>query len=128
MSGKHGTFFWMELMTRDVESAKKYYADVLGWNYDTMQVPSGEYMLAKTDGPPIAEIMDMAMLENSENIPPHWFCYIAVDDIEAAVAQTRDSGGKVMRDVFDVPEVGKIAIVADSTGAHFGLTQPKDTG
>ena len=128
MSAKHGTFYWMELMTTDVESAKKYYSDVLGWTYDTMPVPGGEYVLAKIDGPPVAGIMDMALIDNMANVPPHWFGYIAVDDIEAAVSKTREGGGSIKRDTFVVPGVGKIAIVADSTGGHFGFTQPESTG
>ncbi len=127
MSGKHGTFQWMELMTRDVESAKKYYSDVFGWTYDTMPTPDGNYILAKLDGPPIAGIMDMAMMENSEGIPAHWFTYIGVNDIDKALEQTRESGGKIKKEVFYVPDVGKIAIVADSTGAHFGFMQPVAT-
>ena len=35
MPGSHGTFYWNELMTRDVaQSAKKFYADTLGWSFD----------------------------------------------------------------------------------------------
>ena len=28
--GSHGTFYWNELMTRDVERAKTFYAETLG--------------------------------------------------------------------------------------------------
>ena len=27
----HGNFYWNELMTRDVEKAKKFYGDTIGW-------------------------------------------------------------------------------------------------
>lgn len=37
----HGTFYWNELMTRDVERAKRFYGDTIGWRFDPMQMPDG---------------------------------------------------------------------------------------
>ena len=31
MSNSHGRFVWYELMTSDVEAAKAFYAEVVGW-------------------------------------------------------------------------------------------------
>ena len=39
MTWSHGQFHWNELMTRDVARAKKFYADTLGWSFDSMQIP-----------------------------------------------------------------------------------------
>ena len=38
--------------------------------------------------------------------------------------QTRDAGGVILRDSFDVPEVGRIAIIQDPTGAAMGVMTP----
>jgi predicted enzyme related to lactoylglutathione lyase len=38
--GTHGDFSWTELMTRDVEGSRKFYADLLGWKMEDM--PMGE--------------------------------------------------------------------------------------
>ena len=43
----HGEFYWNELMTRDGERAKKFYADTLGWNFEAMAMPDGTYWVAK---------------------------------------------------------------------------------
>ena len=40
-SWSHGTFFWNELMTRDVERAKRYYGDTIGWSFEPMQMTDG---------------------------------------------------------------------------------------
>ena len=58
MRGSHGTFYWNELMTRDVEGAKKFYADTLGWSYDAMPMPGvgGTYWLATMEGEPAGTI------------------------------------------------------------------------
>jgi hypothetical protein len=42
------------------------------------------------------------------------------------VAALKEAGGSVMRDPFDVPEVGRIAIVADPGGAAQGWMTPAD--
>src|SRR5262245_41243734 len=42
----HGTFCWNELMTHDIETAKKFYADTIGWTFDAMPMPDGTYWIA----------------------------------------------------------------------------------
>ena len=37
----HGQFHWNELMTRNVEQAKKFYAETMGWTYNAMPMPGG---------------------------------------------------------------------------------------
>jgi predicted enzyme related to lactoylglutathione lyase len=32
-SGFHGSFCWNELMTRDIEGAKRFYRDAIGWTF-----------------------------------------------------------------------------------------------
>jgi len=54
-------------------------------------------------------------------VPPHWFNYIEVDDVDHRVALVAENGGKVLRPAFNVPNVGRIAIIADATGAAVGL-------
>ena len=31
---ENGTFYWNELVTTDVDAAKDFYADVVGWQYE----------------------------------------------------------------------------------------------
>ena len=38
---EHGHFHWNELTTRDIERAKKFYADTLGWTFESMPMPEG---------------------------------------------------------------------------------------
>lgn len=64
----------------------------------------------------------IAMIPESagETVPPHWLPYFAVESIEAAVSDVRDNGGEVMAGPIKVP-TGAMAVVADPTGAVFGL-------
>jgi hypothetical protein len=119
----HGAFMWNELMTNDVEKAKSFYRATLGWATEEMKMPSGSYWIAKHDGKMVAGIMDIAMMP--PGTPPHWFSYIEVDDVDARVKKVAGSGGKVIREPFDIPDVGRVAIVADATGAIVGWMTPK---
>jgi len=120
----HGHFYWNELMTNDVDKAKDFYATTLGWRYEDMPMPEGVYHVVKDEGPaPIGGIMQMPK-EVPPGTPPHWFSYIAVDDVDKRVSALESAGGKVFRPAFDVPGVGRIAIVADATGAMMGWMTP----
>ena len=125
MRGSHGTFYWNELMTRDVEGAKKFYADTLGWNYDGMPMPGGggTYWLATMDGEPVGGLFDISG-HDYQGVPESWMAYIAVDDVDARVAKAVKAGAKLMKPVFDVPGVGRIAILMQPDGAGVGWMTP----
>jgi len=124
MPGEHGTFYWNELMTRDVERAKKFYAQTVGWSFDSMPMPGGgTYWLAKMDDEPVAGIFDISSPEYGQ-VPESWMAYLAVDDVDARVQKAVKAGAKLMKPVFDVPGVGRIAILMEPGGAGVGWMTP----
>ena len=117
----HGTFNWRELMTNDVAKAKAFYGATLGWTFSDMPMPGGTtYTLAHSGQAMVGGVMDMAGV-TPPGVPPHWFDYIEVDDVDHRVGLVADNGGKVLRPPFNIANVGRIAIIADSTGAAVGL-------
>lgn len=120
----HGSVWWNELMTRDADAAKAYYHDLLGWEFDAMPMADGVYHVAMLGGKPVAGIMDMSGIAELGQVPVHWFTYLAVKDLDAALDKTRTEGGSIQREPFEVPDVGRIAIVTDPTGAAVGLMTP----
>ena len=56
----HGTFAWNELRTNDVEGAKTFYGETIGWTFEEMPLPEGTYWIAKFDDEPVAGIIDIA--------------------------------------------------------------------
>ncbi len=92
MRGTHGTFYWNELMTRDVEGAKKFYADTLGWSFDAMPMgPGGTYWVAKMGDEPVGGLFDISSSEFA-GVPESWMSYIAVDDVDARVKKAVKAG------------------------------------
>jgi predicted enzyme related to lactoylglutathione lyase len=54
-----------------------------------------------------------------------WVPYVLVDDLKAAADEVRRLGGKVMKDVTEVPGAGSFVIITDPTGGMLGLWQQK---
>jgi uncharacterized protein len=124
MTWSHGTFYWNELMTRDVEQAKKFYAATLGWSFSSMPMPGGgTYWLAEADGTPVAGLFEISAPE-SKGAPESWMAYIAVDDVDARVKKATKAGARVMKEAFDVPGVGRIAMLLEPGGAGIGWMTP----
>ena len=119
----HGHFHWNELMTRDVEKAKTFYANTLGWAFEGMEMPDGTYWIATVDGEPVAGIFDISSAEY-QGVPESWMPYIAVDDVDARVRKAAQAGAKVMKEPFDVPGVGRIAMLTEPGGAGIGWMTP----
>lgn len=115
-----GHFGWNELLTPDVEGAKRFYTALLGWEFVSMPMPEGEpYWVAMASGQPVAGLM--AVEGAGPGTPPQWFAYIEVDDTDARCASLAAAGGTVLRPPWDIPEVGRIAVVMDPQQVAFGL-------
>jgi len=59
-----------------------------------------------------------------QGTPPYWMSYIAVDDVDAAVGTAAGLGGTVMMAPFDIPNVGRMAVIRDPQGAVVSLMTP----
>jgi predicted enzyme related to lactoylglutathione lyase len=115
----HGTFVWFELNTDDVAKAKAFYGKTLGWTYSDMPMGPGMTYTIIHSG----ETMVGGMLAGMAppGTPPHWFDYIEVDNVDQRAEGFAAAGGAVLRPPFDIPNVGRIAIVKDSSGAVMGI-------
>ena len=116
----HGHFHWNVLATHDVEKAKKFYTDTLGWTYEGMPMPEGTYWVASAGGEPVAGIVDAGSDGSAES----WMGYIAVDDVDARAKKAVQAGAKVVQPAFDIPGVGRIVILAEPGGATIGWMTP----
>jgi predicted enzyme related to lactoylglutathione lyase len=119
----HGTFHWNELMTRDVARAKQFYQDTIGWSFEPMQMANGTYWCAIQGGQPVAGIFNISGAE-FEGVPEGWMPCLAVDDVDARVKKAVKAGAQLMRPIFDVPDVGRIAILREPGGAGVGWMTP----
>jgi predicted enzyme related to lactoylglutathione lyase len=121
---EHGQFHWNELMTHDVEKAKKFYAETMGWTYDAMPIPEGgTYTLAMSGGIPVAGILDING-PDYDGTPESWMPYIAVDNVDERVRMATRAGATVVKPAFEIPGVGRIVILQEPGGASVGWMTP----
>ena len=122
MAHQAGSFIWSELHTTDVAGAKTFYAAVLGWKYKEMPLPGGEgiYVMPQIDGKDVAGMGGM-MPGTPKGTPPHWSLYVAVSDVDATMKKVSELGGKALMPGFDIPNVGRMAILQDPTGGVIAL-------
>ena len=125
---KQGEIHWSELVSADVEASKKFFSEVVGWKINGMPMPNGTYNVCTVDDVPVAGIMGIEQIEADHEIQPHWMTYIAVDDVDAAAAKVAGSGGTLVREPFDIPGVGRIAIVMDPGQGVCGIMTPAPQG
>ena len=109
----HSAFSWNELRTGDVEAAKTFYRDVVGWEMEDMEMPNGKYTVLKANGQPVGGIM----VNPAEGVPPHWHSYVTVDDVDKRVDKAHGAGATIVMAPMSVPGVGRMAAVQDPTGA-----------
>lgn len=124
MTRQHGSIAWHELNTRHVEANRAHYSAVYGWSWEEGPMPGGgTYYVAKLGDDMVAGMFDMTGQPGMDEMMDHWMIYLAVDDCDAAASAVTEHGGVVLRPPFDVPTVGRFAIVQDAGGAAFGIMQ-----
>jgi hypothetical protein len=120
-----GTPSWFDLMTPDIEGAKKFYGELFGWTFETGGPETMFYTMCRKGDQNAA---GMGKQPENAPFPTVWSVYFATTDADADVARVREHGGNVMMGPMDVMEEGRLAVCTDPTGAVFGLWQPRRHG
>lgn len=115
----NGDFCWYELATTDAEAAKKFYSELLGWEYKAGDVEGVAYNEIVANGRPAGGIHQMGA--EFGGAPPHWMAYVAVDDVDASARRVEELGGRVCVPPTDIPKVGRFCVINDPTGATISL-------
>jgi predicted enzyme related to lactoylglutathione lyase len=124
----HGRFVWYELVTTDMESAKAFYASVVGWRPRDASTPGLVYSLFTIRGSPVAGLMTAPEAARRAGVTPHWIGYVGVDDVDAAADRFRQLGGAVYIPPTDVPGVSRYSVVADPQMASLALVRGLRSG
>ena len=114
----NGVPCWADVSATDVRATGAFYAAVLGWSVPEPEEQWGGYVTAEADGRMAAGIGPL-----QDGGPAAWTPYFATDDVEGLTARASEHGGTVLAPVMDVGPLGRMAILADPSGAPFGLWQ-----
>ncbi|HXU65460.1 MAG TPA: VOC family protein, partial [Polyangia bacterium] len=115
-------FAYAELHTDAPAAAKAFYAQLLSWRMEDAP---------KSDGSPgtyteiqPGEGFPGGLTQNRHGGPSHWIPYIKVDDLVASTSKAKSLGAQPLVELQEIPE-GRLSVLADPTGARFGLWQPR---
>ena len=118
-------FVHVELNTPDPEMAKAFYSKLFQWQLEEMPnsaVSDGTYTMIK-----VGTGIGGGIMKQVPGGPAGWLAYVAVDDIHAATQKAKSLGGKIMKDVTEVPGMGWFSFIQDPTGSILGLWKAKST-
>jgi uncharacterized protein len=115
---------WVDTTQPDPEAAVRFYGDLFEWQFQD-RMPSDSptrYFAAQLRGRDVAGIGSQP-----EQAPPGatWNTYIWVDSADEIAEKVKDAGGRVLAEPFAVQEAGRMAMLADPSGAAFGLWEAK---
>ena len=118
-----GEICWRELRTRDLGAAVEFYSKLFGWNLKQSSVTPIPYKEIIVENEAVGGMMAIDESWGPEPPPSHWASYIAVADADETAAKITENGGQVKVPPFDAPGVGRMAMVADPSGADFAIIQ-----
>jgi predicted enzyme related to lactoylglutathione lyase len=115
---EHGIPSWVDHSSADPEKARAFYGALFGWDIEVGPPEAGGYAIAHLRGKPVAGI-GPAMNPG----PPAWSTYVNVTNADAIADLVTKNGGQVFAAPFDVMDVGRMGVFADSGGAVISVWQ-----
>ena len=121
-----GEWIWTSLFSSDADADAAFYQKL--FDYEVFELPSSEgaqHLLLASDNYARASINTLP--SNRPNARPHWLNFVRVKDAAEMAAKVVALGGRVVVEPRVDRNGGKVAVVADPLGAHFGLLEWPDT-
>ncbi|MET9761021.1 VOC family protein [Streptomyces sp. NPDC006372] len=115
-----GTPCWADAMFSDLEGAKNFYGDVLGWTFAETSAEYGNYTQAYANGKAVAAVVPPMPGQEGQS---QWCLYFAADDAAATAGRIRDGGGEVLMEPMQVGDFGTMCLARDPGGVVFGVWQ-----
>ncbi|MFF2656618.1 VOC family protein [Kitasatospora sp. NPDC058032] len=126
-----GALIWAELHTGDVDAGFAFYRKVFGWRSEDFPAPGMTYkVLSPAEGDLRGTAFGGIAPVMGEAQPPSWTPYFGAADVDGVVARATGAGATVLMGPESVPDVGRIAWLADPFGAPFALIKgepPKES-
>ena len=117
-----GALAWNDLLTREWETAARFYGAVFGWEAAPIkQEGQVVYVSWRLGGRTIGGMLPMGE-HFPPAVPPHWLGYFGVENLEAAAGQVERLGGRMTAPRREVPG-GAFAVFTDPQGAAFACLE-----
>ena len=121
-----GEWIWTSLMTSDPDTDAAFYQKLFDYEVFELHASEGnQHLLLASDNYARASVNTLPA--NKPNAHPHWLNYVRVEDTVKMAEKVVALGGRVLVEPRVDRHGGKVAVVADPLGAHFGLLEWPDT-
>jgi len=121
MVDSHGHFVWYELTTTDMDAAKAFYAEVVGWGARDASMPGLPYTVFTAGEVSVSGMMELPENVRTRGERPMWIGYVCVDDVDATADRFRHLGGVVHVPPQNVLDVSRFSVVSDPQLATIAL-------
>ncbi|MFI0168977.1 VOC family protein [Streptomyces sp. NPDC017095] len=115
---------WIDVGGPDPDAATGFYGALFGWRYRPAAPDTGGYGFFELDGRTVAGGGRRA---GPGQEPAAWTVYFRSEDAEATAEAAERAHGTVLVRPADVPDHGRLAVLADPAGVAFGIWQPGRT-
>jgi len=119
-TSRAGTIVGLDLTVADAPGVRDFYASVIGWAPEPLNMGSYDDYMMLANGEPVAGVCHRS--GGNADLPAQWLTYIAVDDLRASLAQVAEHGGEVLR-APTTTAPGGFALIKDPAGATLALMQ-----
>jgi predicted enzyme related to lactoylglutathione lyase len=113
-----GRFVWHELMTTDTKAASAFYPKVTSWRTQAWD-KDPSYTLWLSPKGPFGGVRTLPDAARSQG--PAWLAYIGTPDVDTTLQHAQKLGARVSMGATDIPDTGRMAVLADPQGASFAL-------
>ncbi|MEM0982839.1 MAG: VOC family protein [Planctomycetota bacterium] len=113
-----GHAFWHDLTVPDAKRSRDFYAKVVGWSPEPVNMGGYADFNMVTGGEPKAGVCFRR--GSNQDVPTGWIVYFAVDDLDQAVSDLEAGGGSIIGGVRSAGGQ-RYCIATDPDGNAFGL-------
>lgn len=127
---EHGSPFWAELHTSDIDRAFEFYGALVGWTPRAHDVAPGMtyYTLGAPESDPVQSeaggAMGLMQVEREQGMHSYWAVYLNSNDVDATWTRATEIGATSLMEPHDVPDVGRSSWITDPQGAVFATMRP----
>jgi uncharacterized protein len=121
-----GDWIWIQLLSRNAVNAASFYSKVAGYEIIENGASNrvSDYVLSSKG---YARATVRTIPAKQEKVQPAWLPFVRVNSIGDSVALAKQLGGRVLLEPKPDVLEGKVAVIADPTGAAIGLLEWTDT-
>src|SRR5215469_10190230 len=117
-----GKVVWNDLVTQDLDAARRFYGGLFGWTFEQTTAPEGQPYLVARSGRILVAGMVAVNSPSRDVVVSRWVPYMSVSNVGGSVARATAAGATVVVSARDV-SLGRVAVIQDKEKAVLGLAR-----